>query len=203
MPGPNYGALGMTFTVVRGMQAISLISVIGMTANFIAQMVSANTAPPNVLIGTLSVVSTLHPHEHPDTNMLQVVIAVLYCVITYILYFDSILPFLISTGMDTAFLIALIVVACLVGKPLSYLNCAALNQDGGNIDAFLQSIASNLGSVSYYTWAGANATVCYESKAIWGLSIALCILFAVSSIITAVLWKSQRGANAAGAKSVV
>ena len=57
MPMPNHGALGATFTVVRGMQAVSLIAIIGMTANFISEMVSANNTPPNVLVGTLSVVS--------------------------------------------------------------------------------------------------------------------------------------------------
>lgn len=57
MQGPAYGALGATFTVVRGMQACSLIAILGMTANFIAEMVSADQAPPKVLIGTLSVVS--------------------------------------------------------------------------------------------------------------------------------------------------
>lgn len=180
MPGPNYGALGMTFTVVRGMQAVSLITIIGMVSNFIAEMVSANTVPPNVLIGTLSVV----------------VIAVLYVVITYILYFDSMLPFLVSTGMDSLFLIACIVVACLVGKPLSYLNCKALSSAGGNADAFLKSVASNMGAVDYFVWAGASSDVCFETKAIWGLSIALCILFAVSSIITACLWKRLKAENA-------
>lgn len=49
----------MTFTVMRGMQAVSLISIIGMTANFIADMVANNTVPPSVLVGTLSVVSSL------------------------------------------------------------------------------------------------------------------------------------------------
>jgi hypothetical protein len=34
-----------------------MIAIIGMTANFISEIVSANVAPPNVLIGTLSVVS--------------------------------------------------------------------------------------------------------------------------------------------------
>lgn len=58
MPAPAYGALGMTFTVVRGMQAVCLISIIGMTANFISEMVSADNTPPSVLIGTLSVVSS-------------------------------------------------------------------------------------------------------------------------------------------------
>lgn len=60
MPMPNYGALGATFTIVRGMQAVSLIAIIGMTANFISEMVSANNTPPNVLVGTLSVVSVAH-----------------------------------------------------------------------------------------------------------------------------------------------
>ncbi len=58
MGGPNYGALGMTFSAVRGLQAVSLIAIIGMTANFISQMVSSSTAPPRVLVGTLSVVSS-------------------------------------------------------------------------------------------------------------------------------------------------
>jgi hypothetical protein len=57
MAPQNFGALGATYTVVRGMQAISMISIIGMTANFISEMVSAKQSPPSVLIGTLSVVS--------------------------------------------------------------------------------------------------------------------------------------------------
>jgi len=56
MAGPDYGALGATFKVTRAMQAASLLAIIGMTANFISEMVSANATPPNVLIGTLSVV---------------------------------------------------------------------------------------------------------------------------------------------------
>ncbi len=66
MPAPAYGALGMTFTVVRGMQAVCLISIIGMTANFISEMVSADNVPPSVLIGTLSVVSpVLNSNGYP------------------------------------------------------------------------------------------------------------------------------------------
>jgi hypothetical protein len=54
--GLDYGALGGTFKIVRALQAASLIAIIGMTANFISEMVSANTTPPKVLVGTLSVV---------------------------------------------------------------------------------------------------------------------------------------------------
>lgn len=58
MSGPN-GALGATFKIVRILQTISLIAIIGMAAYFISQMVSNNNAPSDVLVGTLSVVSPL------------------------------------------------------------------------------------------------------------------------------------------------
>jgi hypothetical protein len=57
MLGPDFGALGATFKICRALQAVSLIAVIGMTANFVAEIVSTKTSPPAVLIGTLSVVS--------------------------------------------------------------------------------------------------------------------------------------------------
>lgn len=57
MAGQNYGAIGATFKIVRILQGASLIAIIGMTANFISEIVSVNQSPPKVLIGTLSVVS--------------------------------------------------------------------------------------------------------------------------------------------------
>lgn len=59
MAGPDYGALGATFRHVRVLQAICLIAIIGMTANFISNIVTSNQTPPNLLIGTLSVVRML------------------------------------------------------------------------------------------------------------------------------------------------
>lgn len=59
MAGPAYGALGGTFKVVRILQAVSLISVIGMAANLISGMVSQNYTPSDVVVGTLSVVCVL------------------------------------------------------------------------------------------------------------------------------------------------
>jgi hypothetical protein len=194
MPAPTFGALGATFTVVRGMQAVSLISIIGMTANFISEMVAAENAPPNVLVGTLSVVSRtlLCVFCQPILIPAQTCIAVLYCAISYILYYDNQLPFLVSTAIDSLLLIAVIVVAVTIGKPLSYLNCAALSNAAGNTIAFVDTLGHNMGKVDYFVWAGASGTTCYETKAIWGLSIALCILFALSSIVSACLWKRQR-----------
>lgn len=59
MAGPAFGALGGTFKVVRVLQVVSLISIIGMAANLISGMVSQNYAPSDVVVGTLSVVCVL------------------------------------------------------------------------------------------------------------------------------------------------
>ena len=56
MAGPDYGAVGGTFTIVRILQAMSLIAIIGMAANFISEMVQNNNTPSDVVVGTLSVV---------------------------------------------------------------------------------------------------------------------------------------------------
>lgn len=172
MAAPKYGALGATFTVVRAMEAVCLISIIGMTSNFIAEMVASDQSPPRVLVGTLSVTC----------------IAVIYIGITYILYYDNLLPFLVSCALDSAILIAVIVVAVTVGKPLSYLDCSALPSTG-TTSSFLDSVGANMSKVNYWVWAGASKTTCYEMKAIWGLSIALCVLFAVGSIVSVCLWR--------------
>lgn len=49
----------MTWTAMRGMQFVSLITIIGLTSNFISEMVMADYAAPSALIGTLVVVSLI------------------------------------------------------------------------------------------------------------------------------------------------
>lgn len=111
--------------------------------------------------------------------MKQVCIAVLYCAITVILYFDNILPFLISTGLDALFLIALIVLSVIVGKPLSYLNCQVLDEISNASSSaydFTSALGNSLnkdGKVDYSQWIGTSKATCLEMKSIWGLSIAL------------------------------
>jgi hypothetical protein len=68
MPVQRSGALETTFAVSRGVQIISLIAIIGMSANFIAEMVNTNQSPPHVLIGTLTVVRSSRPLTHGSTN---------------------------------------------------------------------------------------------------------------------------------------
>ena len=125
MAGPDYGALGLTFKAVRALQAVCMVVIIGLTANFIAQIVSSNETPPPELIGTISVVC----------------IAILYCAITLILFFDNILPFLLNTIVDGLVLVALIVVTVVVGRPLSYMNCQAIGDPDGGADAYSFTVA--------------------------------------------------------------
>lgn len=95
------------------------------------------------------------------------------------MYLDDILPYLIVTGSDGLALVALVVVAVVVGKPLSYLNCrvvgtSSMAESAYQLGAELKdSLHSEGGKVNYSNWIGATKVTCYEMKAIWGLSIAL------------------------------
>ncbi|KKZ67750.1 hypothetical protein EMCG_06617 [[Emmonsia] crescens] len=181
MGSSHDGALGITFKVVRVLQAVCLISIIGMTASFISDMVETHVTPPQVLVGTISVTC----------------IATLYCAITFILYLDGVLPLLISAGMDALHLIAVIVIAVVVGKPLSYLNCNLIGKVTESSGfAFTAALIKNLdkdgGKFGYTHWVGASKAYCLEMKSIWGLSIALCILFAVSATCMIFLWRQSQ-----------
>lgn len=76
-------------------------------------------------------------------------------------------------------LIALIVVAAVVGKPLSYLDCRVIGSSSVSESTYQLSIElknqfrEGGQAIVYSNWIGASRTVCYEMKAIWGLSIAL------------------------------
>lgn len=185
MAGPNYGLLGSTFKIVRILQMVSLIACVGMAANFISDMVMSNESPSKELVGTLSVVSRqCHPFlsktRRSNKGCLdQTCIAVLYCAITTILHIDGSLPYLINTGLDGMMLIALVVVAAVVGKPLSFLNCKVIGTSSVSESTYQlgnelkNQLHNNGGQVVYSNWIGASRSVCYEMKAIWGLSIAL------------------------------
>lgn len=81
--------------------------------------------------------------------------------------------------MDGLMLIALSVVAIVVGKPLSYLNCrvvgtSSVAESASELSSQLKDTFNKQGGkVVYSNWIGASKTTCYEMKAIWGLSIAL------------------------------
>jgi hypothetical protein len=53
---PQLGAMGVTFSITRAAQFASLVAIIGMCANFISGISTADHNPPAELIGTLTVV---------------------------------------------------------------------------------------------------------------------------------------------------
>ncbi|KAK7756883.1 hypothetical protein SLS62_000899 [Diatrype stigma] len=216
---PQLGALGVTFTALRLMQFVSLVTVVGLVANFIDEITSAQLGVPDVMVGTIAVAS----------------IAVLYVMVSYILYYDSLLPLLIAVGSDFAMLIAFIVVAATSGKSLNLLECSALpvpaNKSSAEEVTFTVSVppsgtttsssssGDNTSSYTSYSYRFARAVAaahkkptvdylsfvakdqphCYEIKAMWGLAIALCVLFAFSSIVCAGLWRRVKGPSAGAA----
>lgn len=94
-------------------------------------------------------------------------------------------------------LIAGIIVTVLVGKPVSYLSCPQF-PTSGNTANFLNSLFTNVKNINgnVYTWVDADKATCFELKAVWGLCIALCVMFAFSAIISICLWKRLRPVSA-------
>ncbi|KAG2413954.1 hypothetical protein HFD88_003145 [Aspergillus terreus] len=190
---PKHGALGATFQIARLTQACCLITIIGLTANFIAEIVDNNAKPPGVFIGTITVTC----------------IAVIYCIITAILFQDDILPCLPAAAADFLVLVAVIVVAVVIGKPLSYLKCDEIHDaaTGAGDSAYtfathLDSYLAHLGGeVKYDSLIAATKGVCLEAKSIWGLSIALCIMFFFTVVCCVCLWRQKKAAAAGGDKA--
>jgi hypothetical protein len=113
------------------------------------------------------------------------------------------LPLLITGGVDGLFLIAAIVVASLIGKPLSKLNCEVVPVAPDaevhtlfSAAAYVFRTTTLTKTIPYSTFVTLDRPVCYEIKAVWGLSITLCVLFAFSALVCVFLWKRIRRDNA-------
>ena len=87
----------------------------------------------------------------------------------------------IMTGIDSLLLLAFIVVSVTLGKPLSLLNCSSIAKvsdevSAANAASWLSSLVENVksgGKWGLWVWAGATRGNCLETKAIWGVCIAL------------------------------
>lgn len=193
MPVPSYGAmpLSKTFCLVRILQVLSMIIIIGITANFVSLIVSTGVEAPKEFVGTLSVTC----------------IATLYVLVSVAFFWSQAnLGLLVMSAVDSLLLIAFIVVAVTVGKPLSFLNCYVIGKASQQAEAaaaysFTMSVSQNLNTMGSRlglgSWVGATKANCFQTKTIWGLSIALCILFTVSCILLPTLWYKNKKANPA------
>jgi hypothetical protein len=50
--------LARTFLISRGLSVVAMVSIVGMTAHFVSQLVASNIDPPREIVGTLAVVSS-------------------------------------------------------------------------------------------------------------------------------------------------
>lgn len=192
MPVPAYGAapLSKTFALVRILELISMIIVVGIAANFVNDIVSSGIEPPKEVVGTLVVTC----------------LATLYCAVSIAFFWsEAYLGLFVMAGIDFLLLIAFIVVAVCLGKPVSFLNCyrlsnASNSQTAASAYTYVTSIASKLNvsgsQLSLASFAGATKANCFETKTIWGLSIALCILFSTSSFVLPTLFMKNKKAIA-------
>ncbi|OAL57318.1 hypothetical protein IQ07DRAFT_32750 [Pyrenochaeta sp. DS3sAY3a] len=188
MPIPSYGAMPLSkmFLLVRVLQAICMIIVIGITSNFVQMIVTTGVEPPKEFVGTLTVTC----------------IATLYIMVSVGYYWSyANLGLLVMTGVDSLLLIAFIVCAVTLGKPMSFLNCYVIGRSSQEVDtqyayAFVTAAAQNLNTsgagLDLRHWAGVTRTNCFQAKAVWGMAIALCILFTTSCALLPTLWYKNK-----------
>lgn len=185
MPVPSYGAMPLSkmFLAVRVLQAICMVIVIGITSNFVQMIVTTGVEPPKEFVGTLSVVSTSSPICQDIANSHQTCIATLYIMVSVGYYWSyANLGLLVMTSVDSLLLIAFIVCAVTLGKPMSFLNCYVIGKSSKDVDAayayaFVTATAQNLNEsgagLDLRHWAGITRTNCFQAKAVWGMAIAL------------------------------
>jgi len=92
------------------------------------------------------------------------------------------LGLLVMTGVDSLLLIAFIVCAVTLGKPMSFLNCYVIGKSSKDVDAayafaFVTATTQNLNEsgagLDLRHWAGVTRSNCFQAKAVWGMAIAL------------------------------
>jgi hypothetical protein len=116
-------------------------------------------------------------------TLVQTCIAALYILVSVAYYWsEANLGLLVMAGADSLLLIAFIVVAVTVGKPVSYLNCYVIGKTSTEVDAayayaFTTSVKNNLNQMgdklSLGHWAGVTRSNCFQAKTVWGLAIAM------------------------------
>jgi hypothetical protein len=208
MPVPDYGAapLAKTFVLVRVLSLISMIAIVGMTSNFVAQIVASHISPPREIVATLSIVRTLPIQVTPWTLQLtppKTSLATLYSLLTLPLFYaHANLSLLIMSITDALLLLAFCIISIILGRDLSFLSCPAIPTGSStrSAAAFAQALAADR-PVNLGNWAAGDRVTCFEMKAIWGLGMALSVLFAVSTFVLPVVWVKARRA-AGGGKSV-
>ncbi|KAB5578724.1 hypothetical protein GE09DRAFT_1052700 [Coniochaeta sp. 2T2.1] len=176
----DHGYYGYAYIGARITQAITLLPIIGLVGNFLSLIAKSRHSPPSELTATIVFSS----------------ISLLWILLSITAYHDTHIPYLATLAVDSLFLLPFMVIAIVVGQPLSLTTCSDLPSNSTSHVAL--PISSLPGKpVSYVVFSGgAGQTTCYELMAVWGLVIALCCLFAISAIAAGFLFLGKRRATA-------
>jgi len=70
MPVPDYGALPLAkfFLLCRMLSLIAMASIVGITADFVSEIVSTNLAPPREVVAALTIVRSSSHVLFVDTD---------------------------------------------------------------------------------------------------------------------------------------
>lgn len=179
----NHGYYGHTFVGSRVLSGIALLAVIGLVANFMVEINHANYIAPTQLIAAIVISSA----------------AFLWVLLSFTAYDDTHIPYMATAIVDAVFLIPYIVVAVIIGGPLTKTECSTLSESSGNgtTSTLDQNSTDTSGNgtesqLSYTTFASSDKTTCYKLEATGGLMIALAILFLFSGIAAAFLFLGKR-----------
>ena len=134
---------------------------------------------------------------------MQTSLAALYTLLSLPLFYSSAsTTLLILTALDALLLLAFTIISVLLGRPISHLDCRAIRSASAASSAesawaFAMALASgqeNSAVMGLTGWAGSGRAECFQTKAVWGLGVALCILFATSAVVLPVMWyKGRKG----------
>ncbi|KAK4166947.1 hypothetical protein QBC43DRAFT_349760, partial [Cladorrhinum sp. PSN259] len=163
---PQMGVLGLLFMFLRLCLFGFLIAAIALFVNGMNKITTSQPKPPAEFVGGVTVTG----------------LASVYVVITFILYQVNLMPPLLTGIFDALFWIASIVVAALVGKSFPKLKCDTLNPQ--------HSLATHLklNNNTYSAYVSFDSSTCNESKAVWGVYIAICLFFVFSTAVCVGLW---------------
>jgi hypothetical protein len=159
---PSYGAtpLSVTFLGVRALQFISMIVILGLASNFVNSMITNSLTPPSAVVGTLVIAS----------------MATLYTLVSISFFWaQANIGLYVMAGIDGMLTLAWVIIAVVVGKPVSYLNCYK-SGSGGNGEILvdlLNSLNKDGSGLTLVDWSGLDKANCFETKAIWGFGIIL------------------------------
>ena len=188
---PEYGArpLVQLFLFNRFLQVLAMIAVVGITATCVSEVDESQVHPPSEIIAALVVAC----------------ISLFYTIVSVVMFYGHMEKSLTRFGVGDFFaLVAFVVVAVELGQPVSIIDCMEYGNASQAITAYN---ATNLTTAldkafvrygRFSGWTTLTQANCFEVKGVWGLSIAMCILFSCTAFTLPTLRHKQKRAAAKG-----